>query len=132
MAIPVEPASEAQYRTIFATGDRDFLDRFPQKFVMSNPYPNPCRPAATIRYTLPYRWESNGWLNTASYKVKLVVYDARGRAVCELINRKQEPGHYKVVWRGRSDTGRRMASGFYVVRLEAGKYSSVKKIIVMQ
>jgi len=131
-AIPLEPSAETQYRTIFATGDRNFLDRFPQKFTLNNPYPNPCRPAATIRYTLPYRWESNGWLTTEPYKVRLTIYDARGRAICELVNRKQGPGHYRVVWRGRSDTGGRTASGFYFIRLEAGNHSSVKKIIVMQ
>ncbi|MFC1476497.1 FlgD immunoglobulin-like domain containing protein, partial [Fibrobacterota bacterium] len=85
-----------------------------------------------IQYTLPYRWEDNGWLNTNCYKVKMVIYDARGRVVRELVNRKQKPGHYRVVWRGKSDTGRRVASGFYFCRLEAGKYSSVRKIIAIR
>jgi hypothetical protein len=99
---------------------------------MRHPYPTPCRPRATINYTLPYRWEANGWLNTAPYKVSMVIYDARGRSVCELVNRKQVPGNYRVVWQGKGDTGRNIASGAYFIRLIAGKYSAVHKIIAMQ
>ena len=132
MSIAIEPSNKEQYRTIFATADKDFLNNFPHKFILNNPYPNPCRPATTIRYTLPYNWGSNGWLDTKSYKVKMVIYDARGRVVRELVNRKQNPGNYRVVWRGKSDTGRRVASGFYFCRLIAGKHSSVKKIITIR
>ena len=132
MLFTIKPSNEEQYRTIFATADKDFLNNFPQKFMLNNPYPNPCRPATTLRYTLPYNWDSNGWLDTKPYKVKMIIYDARGRVVRELVNRKQGPGNYRVVWQGNSDTGRRVASGFYFCRLVAGKHSSVKKIIAIR
>ncbi len=132
MAVTLTPASTVQYRTVFATTDKDFLLKFPYKFAMNHPFPNPCRPRATIQYTLPYRWESNGWLNTEPYRVRMVIYDVRGRLVRELVNRKQGPGHYRIVWRGKSNTGHLVASGTYFVRLIAGKYSSVKKIIALR
>ena len=71
-------------------------------------------------------------LNTERYKVKLVIYDMKGRVIRELVNRKQGPGNYRIVWRGKSNTGRLVASGAYIVRLVAGKYTSVKKIIALR
>jgi hypothetical protein len=130
--IPLAPMAEAQFRTIFVSKDRNFLKDFPHVFALHHPYPNPCRPKATIHYTLPYRWEKNGWLDNEPYRVSLIIYDARGRAICELVNRKQGPGKYKVVWQGKSDTGRLIASGTYLVRLIAGKNSSVQKIIMLR
>ena len=132
MALSVEPSDKVQYRTVFATSNKDFLNNFTRKFVLNHPYPNPCRPSATIRYTLPYNWGDSGWLDTKPYKVKMVIYDARGRVVREIVDRKQKPGQYKVVWRGKTDTGRRIASGFYFCRLVAGKHSSVRKIIAIR
>jgi hypothetical protein len=69
---------------------------------------------------------------TLNIKGKLSIHDARGRVVRELINRKQLPGKYKIMWKGAGETGHRVASGTYICRLEAGKYSSVKKIIFIR
>ncbi|MFC1476499.1 LamG-like jellyroll fold domain-containing protein [Fibrobacterota bacterium] len=132
MTLEIEPSDKEQYRTIFATADKDFLNTFPQKFMLNNPYPNPCRPLTTIRYTLPYNFGNNGWLDTKPYRVRMIIYDVKGRVVRELVNRKQKPGYYKVIWRGKGDTGRYVASGTYFCRLTAGKYSSVKKIIAIR
>ncbi|MGD9201149.1 MAG: PKD domain-containing protein [Chitinispirillia bacterium] len=130
-AISLKPSNEKQYRTIFVTDDRNFLKNFPFKFALNHPYPNPCRPMTTINYTLPYRWQKNGWLNDKPYKVSMRIYDTRGRVIRELVNRKQVPSKYSVVWRGKSDTNRMVAPGFYFCRLVAGKYLSVRRIIVL-
>ena len=132
ITLEIEPSDKEQYRTIFATADKGFINTFPHKFMLNSPYPNPCRPLTTIRYTLPYNFGNNGWLDTKPYRVRMIIYDVKGRVVRELVNRKQKPGHYKVVWRGKGDTGRYVASGTYFCRLTAGKYSSVKKIIAIR
>jgi hypothetical protein len=132
MSLELEPSGREQYRTVFASADKDFLNTFPHRFVLNSPYPNPCRPMTTIHYTLPYTWGSDGWLDTKSYTIRMIIYDAKGRVVRELVNRKQEAGHYRVVWRGKGDTGRYVASGTYFCRLTAGKYSAVKKIIAIR
>jgi hypothetical protein len=130
--IVITPSKEEQYKTVFVTKDRNFLSKFPFKFSLNHPHPNPCRQRATIRYILPYRWETNGWLNTNSYIVRMKIFDVKGRVVRDLVNRKQEPGNYRIVWRGKSNTGSVVASGTYFIRLVAGKYSSVKKIITIR
>ena len=71
--------------------------------------PNPFNPATTIRYEVP----------TAA-QVRLMVYDVLGREVTVLVDERREPGCYAVTWDGRDAAGRLVASGVYVVRLEAG------------
>ena len=130
--VSVVPSSAVQYRTAFVTDDPGFLSRFPQKFVMKNPYPNPFRPNVNICYTLPYRWQTNGWLVTDPYRVKVAIYDIRGRMVRELVNRKQKPGEYRVTWNGASNTGRSVASGFYLCRLSAGKHVGIRRLTLLR
>ena len=50
--------------------------------------------------------------------VRLVVYDATGRYVRELVNRSVAVGFHMVVWDGRDNTGREMGSGVYLYRLQ--------------
>jgi hypothetical protein len=123
---------EVAYKTVFVTNDPRFLDRFPRQFTMGNPYPNPFHPRVTLRYTLPFRWEKNGWFNQDPYVVTISLYDARGRLVRTLVNRKQEPGLYTVVWDGKSNTGRIAGSGAYFMRLTAGKFKGVKRMVMVK
>jgi flagellar hook assembly protein FlgD len=49
--------------------------------------------------------------------VTLAVYDLRGRLVCTLVEAFQRMGEHGVIWDGRDDAGRSLASGSYLVRL---------------
>jgi hypothetical protein len=129
----VSSASDAvQYSTVFATSDKNFLSRVPLRFAVENPYPNPFHPTVNLRYTLPYRFESNGWLNRSPYEVKISLYNSQGRLVRTLVDRKQEPGMYRVVWDGKSNMGRIVSSGTYFSRIDAGKYNAVKKMVMVK
>ncbi len=66
-------------------------------------YPNPFNPATTIRFVLPSR--SN---------VSLIIYDALGREVQELIKSSLQAGSYDCVW-----DASRFAGGVYLCRIEA-------------
>jgi PKD repeat protein len=117
-------------RALFASRNPAFGRAFPLRFAMGSPYPNPCNPTTTIRYTLPYRWEKNGVLNSSPFRVTMVIYDARGRVIKELVNRTQKPGNYRVYWDGKGLTGRFTGSGAYFCSLKAGKFADVKKLII--
>jgi hypothetical protein len=67
--------------------------------VFLSTYPNPSSGTNVIRY----RVEVPGQL-------RIVVYDAQGRLVTELVNKKQEAGVYSVEW----DT-RKLGSGSYII-----------------
>ena len=43
-----------------------------------------------------------------------------------------DSGRNEVVWNGRDDKGRRMASGTYFYRLEAGAYSATKRMVLVK
>lgn len=72
--------------------------------------PNPFSSRTQVNYTLG---------RTGS--VKLGVYDESGKLVRELVSASREPGDYSVTWDGRDQTGRKLANGVYVIRLEADR-----------
>lgn len=88
----------------------------PTVFSLSQNYPNPWNPTTTIRYGLPY-----------SSFVTLTVYNTLGQEVVQLVNEQQQPGYYEAVLRGD-----KLASGVYFYRLNAGNFSSVKKLLLLK
>jgi choice-of-anchor B domain-containing protein len=71
-------------------------------------FPNPFHPATAIRFELPQ-----------ATAVKLRVFDPAGRAVRVLVDGARAAGTQSVVWDGRDDAARPVASGVYYYRLEA-------------
>ena len=89
--------------------------------ILKGNYPNPFNPTTTISYTMP-----------ASGDVKLNVYNLRGQLVRSLVNEAKTAGSHKVVWDGKDDRGNTMASGIYLYRLETGKHSETRKMMLMK
>ncbi len=56
----------------------------------------------------------------AEGRTTLLVFDASGRMVRELVNSTLPAGEYRMRWDGRDAEGERLAAGLYVYRLEAG------------
>ncbi|MFH1198019.1 MAG: S8 family serine peptidase [bacterium] len=83
----------------------------PQQFVLEQNYPNPFNPTTTIRYALP---------NESA--VKLVLYNALGQKVDELVNKVQPAGFYEVQWKATN-----YASGIYIYVIEANAVNGATK-----
>ncbi len=81
-------------------------------------YPNPFNPSTVISYQLP-----------VNSLVSLKVYDAIGREVATLVNEVKEAGSYDVQL---SMNSYQLSSGVYFYKLTAGKYSAVKKLVLMK
>ncbi|MBT4992849.1 MAG: T9SS type A sorting domain-containing protein, partial [Candidatus Marinimicrobia bacterium] len=64
--------------------------------------------------------------------VNLRVYDLLGREVATLLKGKLLPGYHSVIWHGRDDTGKAVASGVYFIVLESGGYHAVQKILMLK
>jgi hypothetical protein len=129
---PLGPSGSVLYKQIFVTDDRNFIRNFPQTFSLANPYPNPCRPSAHINYTLPYDFANDGQLSLEPYQVKIALYDVMGRQVRELVYHKQLPGMYHILWDGKNNSGKIVASGTYFCRLTAGKFAATTRLVMMK
>jgi hypothetical protein len=83
--------------------------------------PNPFNPRTTIRYTLP-----------ADGRMTLVVYDALGRSVRQLVSGHLPAGEHVAVWDGTDSSGRPARSGVYFYSLDADGTRSTRKMTLLR
>jgi hypothetical protein len=88
----------------------------PSEFTLYSNYPNPFNPSTVIRYELP----------TTCY-VTLKIYDVLGNEIETLVRGEEKAGAYRVTagLQGR-------ASGIYIYRIQAGKFSAAKKMLLVK
>jgi hypothetical protein len=85
-------------------------------FALMQNYPNPFNPSTTIEFEIPARTN-----------VRLTVYDVLGREVASLYNGVHEAGRYPVVWNASN-----VASGMYFFRLEADRFTAIRKMLLLK
>ena len=88
----------------------------PSTYSLSQNSPNPFNPSTEVSYTLP-----------EPSLVMIVVYDRLGREVKSLVNANREAGYYDVRFEAST-----LPSGMYFCRMQAGKFSAVKKMLLMK
>jgi subtilisin family serine protease len=93
----------------------------PSTFSLSQNYPNPFNPRTTIEYSLSER-----------SRVTLTVYNILGQEIQTLVDKEQNAGRYSVVWDGKDEQGKSMASGVYLYRLSTGKLSMSRKMLLLK
>jgi len=91
-------------------------DVVPAEYELIQNYPNPFNPITTIRYGLSE--QSN---------VSIRVYDLNGGQITELVNNEQSAGTYLVTWNASSQS-----SGVYLVKMIAGDYQTVQKVMLVK
>jgi hypothetical protein len=91
----------------------------PTRFALGRAHPNPFNPATKIGFALP-----------RDCRVQLRIYDVAGRLVRTLVDRELIAGEHVVTWRGDDNSGRRVASGIYNCRLEAGEFEGSQKVLL--
>jgi flagellar hook assembly protein FlgD len=84
-------------------------------------YPNPFNPETTIRFSVK-----------EAGPVSVEIYNLKGQLVKRLVNEEKTAGEHSVVWNGTDNNNRPVSSGVYFYRMNAGKYSSSKKMIMMK
>ncbi|MCX7995990.1 MAG: hypothetical protein N3A65_09545 [candidate division WOR-3 bacterium] len=79
----------------------------------------------------------------SNYQTSLKIYDPTGRMIKSfnlescIMNRASpsllsETGQASVIWDGTDDSGRKLPSGVYFVRLEAGNYRRIEKVVLVR
>mgnify|MGYP007109718947 CR=1 FL=1 len=49
-----------------------------------------------------------------------------------MVSDRQEAGSYTVRWDGRDGSGKEVAGGIYFYRIRAGKFSQIKKMVLLR
>jgi len=93
----------------------------PQKFTVHDNYPNPFNPATNISYDL---------LETGHVKVS--IYNVLGQEIKALLDESQKSGSHSLQWDGTNKSGLKVTSGVYYYRIEAGKDSAVKSMLLVK
>ncbi len=83
-------------------------------------YPNPFNPSTSISFSL---LEENS-------HVSIDVFNIKGQLVSSLVDRQMPKGIHNVVFSGVDNSGRKLASGVYVVRMKSGTYSKSMRIML--
>ena len=113
------------------TSVKEMPYNIPENFELSQNYPNPFNPSTTIKYSLPQitktPFREGRERSDRNALVTLKVYDVLGREVVTLVNEKQPPGNYEITF-----DAVRLPSGIYLYKLTAGRFTDVKKMILMK
>jgi hypothetical protein len=99
------------------SGDNSpLLKEVPQKYILSQNFPNPFNPTTNIRFEIP-----------RTLLVKLIVYDNLGREVATLVNEKLNAGSYEFEWNASE-----YPSGVYFYKLITDSFVETKKMVLLK
>lgn len=88
----------------------------PADFALYPAFPNPFNPSTMIRFTLPHE-----------EFVSLTVHDLQGREVAKLMQSRLAAGEHAITWNAAN-----LASGTYFTTLQAGKWHSNQKLLLLK
>jgi len=92
----------------------------PKEMELHQNFPNPFNPTTVIPYSI-----------AQTTTVRITVFNMLGQQVRTLVDDVMNPGAYKVAWDGKDDLGKTVSSGIYFYRLDAGRFSLVRKMILL-
>jgi hypothetical protein len=98
----------------------------PERFVLSQNFPNPFNPVTTIAFELP---ELAGSTNARTI---MNVYDIRGHLVKTLIDEQRNHGAYQVNWDGTDNMKQPVSSGVYIYTLQYDSFKQSRKLLFVK
>lgn len=88
----------------------------PNYYSLAQNYPNPFNPSTSIKFSVP-----------KPTNVTLKVFDVLGKEVAVLVNEMKQPGFHTVDFNGTN-----LSSGIYFYRIDAGEFTSVKRMVLVK
>ncbi|MEJ2618507.1 MAG: T9SS type A sorting domain-containing protein, partial [Ignavibacteriaceae bacterium] len=104
-------------RSVFVQNKKKIV----KSLLLSQNYPNPFNPKTTIEYIL-----------TEPSNVLIRIYDGLGKELLTLINTYQTSGKHFVKWYGKDRKGNEVSSGVYIYRIDTGKFSDSKIMLLIK
>ena len=102
--------------TVTISSLEDHSISVPHESFLAQNYPNPFNLITTINYQL-----------SATYDVELRINNLLGQEVAKLVSEKQPAGSHQVQWNAGD-----ISSSVYYYKLVAGKYTEVRKMILLR
>ena len=109
-----------RFYTLKLKGSPNLKPVIPVTRLLQN-YPNPFNPSTTIVYEIGEEGP-----------ICMEIYNIRGQKVKTLVDGFKVAGMHRVVWDGRDDNGRRVASGIYQYRLTTRDGSITKEMLLLK
>jgi hypothetical protein len=97
-------------------GVKEISNSVPEKFELSQNFPNPFNPTTNLKYSLP----QGGF-------VTLKVFNLLGQEVATLVNQEQSAGEYVVDF-----DASKLAGGIYMYSIKVGDFSLTKKMVLLK
>ena len=106
--------TEGEYFEIATVGNNSLI-----------PLNNLFNPAKGEYTTIKFRLEE-------SAHVRLKIYNLMGDLIKTILDEERDAGSHEIKWYGRNKDEKEVASGVYILRIEAGGFTEMKKIIVIK
>ena len=114
-------ARDRQNQDLAVQMSGDGAAAIPARLEFSQNFPNPFNPQTQLSFALP----QDTW-------VRLVVYDVGGSRIRTLVEGLRVAGPHQVVWDGRDDAGRSVATGNYFALIRAGEDQEIRKMVLLK
>ena len=101
--------------------DFDRLSSLPGEYKLDQNVPNPFNPSTVIGYRIP-----------EAGPVRLAIYNLLGQEVRVLVDLYMEAGSFTATWDGNDEMGRRVSSGIYLYRIQAGGFSASRRMLFLK
>lgn len=88
---------------------------------LADNYPNPFNPFTVIEYSI-----------SRDCNAALRIYNVKGQLIRTLFNEYQKKGDYTVMWDGKNDQGKDLATGVYFYRLKTDHFEKSRKLILLR
>ena len=89
----------------------------PDQYSLNQNYPNPFKNFTTISFDMP-----------ENQKIKIRIFDVRGRIIRTLINEDQSAGFKSILWDGKNEDGDEVSAGIYFYQMYAPSSANFKGI----
>ena len=93
----------------------------PNSFSLNGSFPNPFNMSTIISFSLDKKAST-----------ELRIYNSAGQQVRKLINEILFSGEHKVLWDGKDDQGKSLASGIYIAGLRSNYRSESIKLMLLK
>lgn len=91
------------------------------EFALAPISPNPTNGASTVKFNVP-----------STSKVAVEVFDNLGNKVATLANGVYGVGQHTIEWNGQNGNGMDLISGAYTVKMTAGAFSTVQRVVIVR